>query len=245
MATIEAGPSSPGPSGQISPAAEEPRTNTLLLQEMSSPSSQQPIMEGTSGSVTQISPVGKISSPLQQAMRTDTESREVNLPPLSPPTKRPQGTLSPINEVASSSTRSPALKRVRFEGRTKEATDEEGKEVGLSLTALEKQPAPSILEPTSYPIPLANPEPEHVFAWHLVESYAIAQQDALRPPKLTDDEIQTMKTFGIKKMINACLAIAERIPGNYKRSHQYLAERGVMSTVREMERIVNEKRGTM
>ena len=83
------------------------------------------------------------------------------------------------------------------------------KKVGLSITEFEKRPTPPPPKSTPYPIPMAKPGPKHVFAWHLVKSYAVAQQDALRPPELSDDEIQTMKTFGIKKMIQAYGDIAE------------------------------------
>ena len=193
----------------------------------------------TPESNTQTSLDKHVASTFQQVMSLNPTSREANLPPLNPSTKRPQASVTPLSGTPNPLVRSPAQKKACPEKHgNEEAMDKLTKQVGLSITAFEKKPTPPPIKPTPYPIRVTNPQPGHIFAWHLVTSCAIAQQDALRPPELTDDEVQTMKTFGIKKMISAYGHIAEQIPGNYKRSHQYLAEKGIMGRLREMERAI-------
>ena len=182
----------------------------------------------------------------QKSADLATSDDQTSLPPLGEATKRMRSTLTPLSSTATPSAQSPAAKKARPEKHTSEdAINEIMRNVGRNITKFEKTKSPPSNERSPYPNPIKEPTEEQRFAWHLVKQYAEALQDELRTPELTEDEVNSMKSFGIKKMIKAYKDIAQGIPGRYKRSHQYLAERGILSKVREMERAINEKRGTM
>ena len=90
---------------------------------------------------TQTSLDKHVASTFQQVMSLNPTSREANLPPLNPSTKRPQASVTPLSGTPNPSVRSSAQKKACPEKHgNEEAMDKLTKQVGLSITAFEKKP---------------------------------------------------------------------------------------------------------